>query len=179
MTPPRRRERSQALVEFALVAPVLLLLSFGIIDFGRALYFYVTIGNSAREVARYAQTASIPMPDFATAYALAVGHSAGMVLQAPCPNGPVTGVPPHDQGWLFITEAPAPAVLESGPPQNAPGGDPPANAAGSCSAAVPASGRAILEVTIIYNFAPVTPLVRDAIGSRIILTSHVTFTTEY
>lgn len=173
-----RRQRSQALVEFALVAPVLLLLSFGIIDFGRALYFYVTIGSTAREVARYAAAASVPMPTFANAYALAVGHSAGMILRAPCPNGPVTGVPAHDEGWFYITEVPVPAALESSPPPNSPGGDVPA-AAGSCNAVVPAVGQTTLEVTIVYNFSPVTPLVRDAIGNRILLTSHVTFTTEY
>lgn len=175
----RRGEKSQALVEFALVAPVLLLLSFGIIDFGRALYFYVTIGNTAREVARYAESATLPMPTFASAYPLAAAHSAGMTLLAPCPAGPVTGIPNSNQGWLFITEVPVPTVIEASPAANAPGGDTPAAAAGSCNAVVPASGRTTLEVTIIYNFSPVTPLVSNAVGNRIILTSHVTFTTEY
>jgi Flp pilus assembly protein TadG len=43
-----------ALVEFALVVPVLLLLLVGILDTGRAVNAYVTISNASREGARYA-----------------------------------------------------------------------------------------------------------------------------
>ncbi len=41
-------------VEFALVAPVLLLLLVGILDLGRAINAYVTISSSAREGSHYA-----------------------------------------------------------------------------------------------------------------------------
>ena len=50
----RRPRRGQALVEFALVVPILLLLLLGILDFGRAVYASHTIGNAAREAARLA-----------------------------------------------------------------------------------------------------------------------------
>jgi Flp pilus assembly protein TadG len=43
-----------ALVEFALVVPVLLLLLVGILDTGRVVNAYVTISNASREGARYA-----------------------------------------------------------------------------------------------------------------------------
>jgi len=46
----------QALPEFALVAPVLLLLLFAIIQFGFLLGAYVGMTNGAREAARYAST---------------------------------------------------------------------------------------------------------------------------
>ena len=53
--PPRRRAtRAQALVEFALVAPVFFLILFGIIDFGRYVYYTQVLNNAAREGARYA-----------------------------------------------------------------------------------------------------------------------------
>jgi len=48
-----RRERGQALVEMALVIPVLLLLFVGICEFGRILGAYMVINNLAREGARY------------------------------------------------------------------------------------------------------------------------------
>ncbi|MGE5390083.1 MAG: TadE/TadG family type IV pilus assembly protein [Deltaproteobacteria bacterium] len=48
-----RRERGQALVEMALVIPVLLLLLVGICEFGRILGAYMVINNLAREGARY------------------------------------------------------------------------------------------------------------------------------
>jgi len=46
--------RGQALVEFALVAPIFFLLIFAIIDFGRYVYYVQVINNAAREGARYA-----------------------------------------------------------------------------------------------------------------------------
>ena len=49
-----RSSEGVALVEFALVIPVLLLLLVGILDTGRAVNAYVTISNASREGARYA-----------------------------------------------------------------------------------------------------------------------------
>src|SRR5258708_19290597 len=45
-------DRGAAVVEFALLLPLLLLLLFGIIDFGRALNAQITITQAAREGAR-------------------------------------------------------------------------------------------------------------------------------
>lgn len=49
-------QRGQAAVELALVLPVLLLVVFGIVEFGRGLSAYLTIQNAAREGARLAVT---------------------------------------------------------------------------------------------------------------------------
>jgi Flp pilus assembly protein TadG len=46
--------RGQALVEFALIAPIFFLLVFGLIEFGRAVYTIQILDNAAREGARYA-----------------------------------------------------------------------------------------------------------------------------
>jgi Flp pilus assembly protein TadG len=46
------RDRGAAAVEFALLLPVVLLIVFGIIDFGRALNAQITITQAAREGAR-------------------------------------------------------------------------------------------------------------------------------
>jgi Flp pilus assembly protein TadG len=45
--------KGQALVEIALVLPILLLLLFGIIEFGRILNAYIMVSNASREGARY------------------------------------------------------------------------------------------------------------------------------
>jgi len=50
----RRRRRGQALVEFALVVPILLLLLIALFDVGRAVFAYNTLTNAAREGARLA-----------------------------------------------------------------------------------------------------------------------------
>ena len=46
--------RGQVLAEFALVAPIFFLILFGIIDFGRYVYYVQVLNNAAREGARYA-----------------------------------------------------------------------------------------------------------------------------
>lgn len=48
-----RRQAGQALVEFALVLPVLLLILMAIFDFGRLFYSALAVRHAAREGARY------------------------------------------------------------------------------------------------------------------------------
>ncbi|MBU0491674.1 MAG: pilus assembly protein [Chloroflexi bacterium] len=47
-----KREPGQSIVEFALILPVLLLLIFGFLDLGRAVYTQSVMANAAREGAR-------------------------------------------------------------------------------------------------------------------------------
>src|SRR4051812_32404498 len=55
--PPKHRPRpGQTLVEFSLTLPLLLLLLFGIIEFGRIFQAWVTLQNAARAAARVAIT---------------------------------------------------------------------------------------------------------------------------
>jgi Flp pilus assembly pilin Flp len=54
MTQIATDEEGTTLVEFALVAPVLLLVLIVVLDFARAVNAYVTIANASREAARYA-----------------------------------------------------------------------------------------------------------------------------
>jgi len=49
-----REERGQDLVEFALIAPILFLLLFGLMEFGVAIWHYNTLAQAAREGARAA-----------------------------------------------------------------------------------------------------------------------------
>jgi Flp pilus assembly protein TadG len=46
------RERGDAIVEFALVAPILLLILFGILEVGRVVDAWIVVQNAAREGAR-------------------------------------------------------------------------------------------------------------------------------
>jgi hypothetical protein len=58
MTAPiskRTKNRGQGLVEFALVLPILLMMIFGIIDFGRVLTTYAMASNSLRDALRLAE----------------------------------------------------------------------------------------------------------------------------
>ncbi len=48
----RKTQRGQAVVEMALVLPVLILLVFGIVEFGRVLHTYMIVTDLSREGAR-------------------------------------------------------------------------------------------------------------------------------
>lgn len=61
---------AQALVEFALVAPIFLLLLFGIIEAGRFIFHYEMLSNATRDGARYA-----------------IVHGSN----SSCPSGPMPG----------------------------------------------------------------------------------------
>lgn len=50
---PRKKQRGQSLVEFAISSTVLLLLAMGLIDLSRAFYFSVNLQGAAREGARH------------------------------------------------------------------------------------------------------------------------------
>jgi len=56
----RRDQRGTALVEFALIAPFLFLILFGIIDFGRALNYYNQVTQLAGQGARAAAVNRMP-----------------------------------------------------------------------------------------------------------------------
>ena len=55
-----KRQEGQSLVEFAIVAPVLLLLLLGIVEFGLILYNQHVITNASREGARFGIVVEIP-----------------------------------------------------------------------------------------------------------------------
>lgn len=73
MNPPART-RGQALVEAALVLPLLILLLVGLFDLGRAVYANTTIGNAARVASRVA----IVNQNVSAIQAAAVGKAAGL-----------------------------------------------------------------------------------------------------
>jgi Flp pilus assembly protein TadG len=47
------KERAQAIVEFAIVAPILFLLLFGVIEVGRMMFLYAAVTNASREAVRW------------------------------------------------------------------------------------------------------------------------------
>ena len=98
-----RSTRGAAMVEFAIVLPIILLMVFGIVDFGRALYTVNNLTAAVREGARLASTQISPDPTTAgskaavstavTNYVVAFGGNAG----APTVNETFTGALPNLQ----------------------------------------------------------------------------------
>jgi hypothetical protein len=198
----RRGERSQGLVEFSLIAPIVLLLIFLIVDFGRALYYYVTISNAANEGARVAVRSSADpgsvgsLPTDADVVNAIQQRTAAVFLSQKCPNGPIdpsaAGRPPANVGWIYVTEVPAPTTFQNPQPPNAPGGQSLVAAAGGCDAIVPvgtplpgsqiATTNVALQVTIRYNFVPVTPLIQqlaNTVNVPLVLQAYAVYRTEY
>jgi hypothetical protein len=199
-------QRSQGLVEFAIIAPILLLLTFGIIDFGRGLYFYITLQQAANEGARVAVRASYFIDQNGTTHqwptdadvATAVSaHAVAETLANPCPNGPIPNggnpvgspqLPPANTGWIFITD---PSTAGNGNGQNAVGsplvvangprgglGTQTVTGAG-CLDIKPAVGNEPIKVTLWFNFQPLTPLIQQVVGNRIVITGYAVYRAEY
>lgn len=84
-----RRERGAALVEFAIVLPLFLLLIGGMVDFGRAFYTEVMLTNAAREGARAAMYGTSPTSRATTA--LSGGVRTPTVSGTPCAAGSTIG----------------------------------------------------------------------------------------
>jgi Flp pilus assembly protein TadG len=196
-----RNQRSQSMTEFALVAPVLLLVLFGILDFGRAVYYFITIDQAVNEGARVAIRAPTPPnPDFYApsndqVVTVVKSQAPALLLAKPaCMNGLASGSfdaskPAANTGYIYVTapggQAPA-GTAPSYAPANAPGGEPAAAPTGSCARVVPAGitpgqTNVPLQVTIRFNFVPVTPFIGQyiAASSPLILTGYASYRTEY
>jgi Flp pilus assembly protein TadG len=124
----RRSERGAALVEFAIVLPVLLLLVFGIIDLGRLLYTYNNLTSAVREGARLAAVQSNPTTAAAVSavqarvqqYAVAFGGNAGaptvtVTPDVAFPNTQFVTVAIVSYPFTFITPLPTLAGLTNVP----------------------------------------------------------------
>ena len=208
-----RGQTSQGITEFALIAPVILLLTFGIIDFGRGMYFYVTLQQAANEGARVAVHASDYVDqngvgctapayvhcwptdsDVATAIQ---AHAVTQVLANPCPNGPIPNggnpqgspqLPPSNTGWIFITDPStggdgngqnvvgSPPVVANGP-KGGLGTIPPAGP--GCLGIKSATGNEPIKITLWFNFQPLTPLIQQVAGNRIVITAYAIYRAEY
>lgn len=173
-------QKAQALIEFALVSPVLLLLLFGIVDVGRAIFYYDTINHAAREGARAAVRASSQLPTNNDVLTVVTSQMLGVPVTAPCPQGPVTSAtPPANSAYLYITEPNPPSTVEINPPPNAPGGEYSAGVNGSCSAVNPAGGNQQLQVTVRFNLVLITPVVAQATANHVVISAAAIFRTEY
>lgn len=174
-------------MEFALVAPLLLLLAFGIVDFGRAMYYQNEITNAAREGARIAILASNPCdsvygnpsgncstsssPPGPTVCG-AIAGSASLIANWSCGDGSLLlpGVAGSTQtsqpGWAYVevdqstSTAACPAV-------------------GSNPLTPRSAGNLMVLVTIHYYFRPVTPIISSFFPATFYLSSSVCARDEY
>jgi TadE-like protein len=95
----RRRRQGQTLAEFAITLPILLILMFGIIEFGRIFQAWVTLQNAARTAARYASTGGWDESKYTMNLDLNLTVKADPDSLVPCVNDAVganVGKPQYD-----------------------------------------------------------------------------------
>ena len=76
-----REDSGQALVEFALVVPVFLLLLFGIVEFARAWNIYEALTDAAREGARNAVVDNSLSEEAVRTIIVEAGQRAGIAIE--------------------------------------------------------------------------------------------------
>lgn len=95
----RTRSSGQTLLEFALVIPVFLLLLFGLLDIGRAVYINNALAQAAREAARWgsvpdwsakATTEGLACVSSPSREACVADHAKKVVVAVPSPTATAT-----------------------------------------------------------------------------------------
>ena len=173
----KRRQRGQTLVEMAMISPFLIMLLLVMIDCGRAAYAYSTLAGAARDGARAAITTGGNRPDNAWVAGAVKQNAYGVQLSsASCMNDapPASPSMAADTGLIYV------GAGSGNTTTNAPAGQAPAAAVGSCGAVIPSyAGHNALAVTIKYNFQPLTPFGSQFFPGGIVMTVTSTMSTEY
>jgi Flp pilus assembly protein TadG len=172
----RRHKRAQSMVEFAMVAPFLVMILLMVVDCGRAAYDYATLAAAAREGARAAITTGNNRPDNNRVIGAVRLNGIGLELNpGSCINDTPPPAPsmPANTGLIYVGAGAGNTTT------NAPAGQAP-TAGGVCNPVVPSyAGHYALTVTIKYNFQPLTPFGSQFFPTGIVMTVTSTMDTEY
>ena len=169
-----RSQRSQAMVEFALVSPIFLLVLFTAIDISRLLYTYTAVSSAARDGAR---TASLSGAQFSDCQIIQEVELVGQgfpvkmdpnsIVGNSDPNNPTGALqpttPPPNVAYAYIW----PAVATAAPAES--------NCSSTNQRAVSPSVKHV-AVEIQYRFTPLLPLVTQFTSNLIVKTISVVTT---
>ncbi len=169
-----RSQRSQALVEFALISPIFLLVMFGAIDISRLLYTYAAISSAARDGARTASLSSSLFSDCQiiqevelVGQGFPVEMDPNSVAGNSDPNNPSGSLqpttPPPNVGYAYVW----PAVATGNPPDS--------NCTSSQQRAISPTVKHV-AVEIQYHFTPLLPFVTSFAPDIIVKTISVVTT---
>lgn len=144
MTARSRREeqaKGQAIVEFAFVLVAFVMLTMGIVDLGRAVFFHNMLANAAREGAREGIISSNTVDQMCAA-ALAQVLAPGVDTTADCSTADGAGGTSAGTLTIYVTRGTAPSGGSPGTPDT---------------------------VKLDYTFTPITPIISAVAGSSITL----------
>lgn len=176
-------------MEFALVAPILFALVFGIFDFGRCMSANVTVTNSAREGARYAATHTSSWTAPGLPWPLPSQKRFGFQ----CPTGTPPAAPqpdgPAGASWRQLQAANLDLTLvtitvsyyNADPSTNSPvdvESCPTYGTASESNAAYTPQSGDWVRVEVIYKYSPVTPLISSILHNSITIDQTATMVLE-
>ena len=112
MGKPRSRTRGQALVEFAIALPILILLVAGVLELGRGYGYAIATSDAARDGARYVagKTALTDGPGLASMCSIIKADLAAVTANVSCATL-VAHAPPFVSGTDFANPAGGQAVV--------------------------------------------------------------------
>ena len=171
-----RSRAGQSLVEMAMVLPVLTFLTFGLVDFGRAYYFQVSITNAAREGARVGilniytgpqnpSCSAATSPPYAicpvqTDTAISQAVSNELMYSAIAPTS-ITICPPHDSSGSTVGCADT------------------SNRVDKWNSGVASNQNYYVTVNVKYDFQLYTPLMQQLVGNPVHMSVSVQMRTNY
>jgi Flp pilus assembly protein TadG len=136
LRPRRNTSRGQGAVELALIAPILLVCMFGVVEMGRLSYAWVTMQHAARAGTRMAITGQGEQNG--TRLSLIINASQQVANNLPRGGGTTITV----RSWPDVT------------------------ASGAGRAGNPGQPCELVEVEVQYVYQPVTPLISHLMPSR-------------
>ena len=131
--------RAQAIVEFAIALPVLLMLLVGIMEVSRMLFMYASVVNSSRDAVRYA-----------SAYGLSEDIGDGNLLKYKYCDG-IAAAAKASGFFLNLQDTDITITYDTGPGGTSLGSCPPATTTGEANINVDTGDRVTVTVTKTYS----------------------------
>jgi Flp pilus assembly protein TadG len=159
-----RHRRGQALVEFALALPVLIVLVAGVLELGRGYAFATETSDAARDAARYVagKTATTNGPGLAAMCNLVTSDLAAVTNNVSCPVQ-VIHAPPFVAGADYTRPVPGQAVVAVY-----------CGTSNNCAGAVQTLYQSEVDVYVYYGFSDL-----NVLGGGITITGSSRATTAW
>jgi len=143
MANARGRTRGQALVEFAITLPIIVLLVAGVLELGRGYTFAVATSNAARDGARYVagKTSTSNGPGLTNMCTLVTADLAAITSNVSCPTQ-VNHAPPFVAGTDYTAPVAGQAVVAVY-----------CGASVNCTGSVTALTQSEVDVYVYYGFS--------------------------
>lgn len=158
------RRKGQALVEFALALPVLVVLVAGVLELGRGYAFAMETSNTARDAARYVagKTTTTNGPGLAAMCNLAKADLAAVTSNVNCPVQ-VAHAPPFVSGVDYTLPVPGQAVVAVY-----------CGSSANCTGAIQTLYQSEVDVYVYYGFSDL-----NVLGGGITITGSSRATTAW